>query len=346
MELKNYEFGFRIKAKLAGINDEKIDEYLLYAQKLTLSNLPIIYDISHFSKLVGYTEEYLERAVNSTERFYRYYSIPKKNGGFREIAEPLPSLKEIQRWILDNILYKCSCNKYSKAYIPGNSIKTNARFHKKQKNVLTIDIQNYFPSIRIEKVKDYFLKIGYNENLSSLFASLCSLKECLPQGSPTSPMLSNLITIKVDEEILNLIKPLGIRYSRYADDITLSGDFVIGFVIKKVREILLDKGFEINNKKIRVQGQHERQIVTGVVVNQKLNVSRDKKRDIRQAMYYIKKHGFESHARHCKITKQNYLLHLIGLVNHIIFINPKEKEMKDYLKILYNNKRKLSQGEL
>jgi len=343
MEWKNYESRFKLKASINGIDERKVDQYLLYAEELYKNQLPLIFNQNHLSLLVGYKEEYLERAISNTQFFYRYFSVPKKNGGLRDIAEPLPSLKEIQRWILDNILYKCKCSKFSKAYIPNNSIKTNAKFHRKQKSVLTLDIRNYFPSITIEKVKEFFGKIGYNQKVSSILSSLCCLDGYLPQGSPTSPMLSNLITKDMDEEIASFISSLNIRYSRYADDLTFSGDFKPGFIIKNVKKILESNGFQIHEEKIRVQGQHERQIVTGIVVNQDLKVAKYKRKEIRQIIYFIKKYGFEDHVKKIQIKKLNYLDHLIGLVNYAIFINSKELEMKKYLTYLYLIKNQLKQ---
>lgn len=336
-----YEQKFREKAKNHFLSRERIDELLSYSKNIFFKGFPIIYDTKHLSLLVGYEIEYIFRVYEKSFNFYRIFEIPKKNGESRLIAEPLPSLKEIQNWILNNIISKSSPSRFCKAYIKGHSIKSNAKFHKNKEIVLGIDISNYFPSITVDKVKTYFLSIGYNNEIATILSKLCCLDECLPQGAPTSPMLSNLITSEIDQRIYQLIKPLKITYTRYADDLTFSGSFDVGFVINKVRNILQEFGFTVNHDKIRAQGRHQKQLVTGVVVNKKMQVDRKKRRNLRQIMFYINKFGFESHFAKLDIRKKNYIEHLIGLANYILFINPNDYEVKRYLQELYEIKNQL-----
>lgn len=105
---EEYKKKFRLLAIEYRFDEAYINRCLSYASKLNQAGLPIIYDLNHLSLLVGYDSEYLLRAISNKSNFYRAYQVAKKSGGKRDIAEPLPSLKEIQRWILDNILYKCS----------------------------------------------------------------------------------------------------------------------------------------------------------------------------------------------------------------------------------------------
>lgn len=305
-------------------------QQLEYARKLFDNNFPIIYNQVHFCKLVGYTEEYIFAACNQPKKFYRTFFIPKKNGKKRKIDEPLPSLKEIQNWIYQEILCNVKISSYAKAYVRGKSIKDNARFHRKQKKVLSMDIKDFFPSIGFKRVLNVFRNIGYRENVAVLLANLCCLNNCLPQGAPTSPVLSNIIAYKLDSKIVDYIGKEKIRYTRYADDLTFSGDFNEGDIIKNVERIANSLGFKINEEKTRVRKRNQRQEVTGIVVNEKLQLNRRIRKRIRSDIYYIRKYGLESHLEHIGETRENYLYHIIGLVSYAVFINPYDENLKDY----------------
>lgn len=339
MNWEEYKDKFLHFAKFAGKNDKYIDDCLKYAEKLFLKELPVIYDVQHFSLLVGYKESYIMKVANSQEPFYREFKIPKKNKDeFRSISEPLPNLKNIQRWILDEILHKLQPSPYSKAFRIGYSIRDNARFHKNQKKVLTIDIKDYFKSICFKQVHSFFRAIGYSNQVAVTLANICILNNGLPQGAPTSPMLSNLITKRLDKRIASFTSQHGIRYTRYADDLTFSGEFEEGLIINFTREVLESEGFLINEKKTRLRKQNQQQEVTGIVVNEKLQASRNYRRTFRQKMHYIKQYGIESHITVLGIQdKMQYLYHLLGTANFILSVNPNDIEVKgnfDYLKQL------------
>lgn len=186
-----------------------------YAHPIFERNLPIIFDQQHLSYLVGYHLDYLKGAIYDTEAFYRYFTVNKRSGGVRQIAEPLPSLKEIQRWVLDNILYRCPINKFTKGYVPNLSIRDNARFHRKQELVLKLDIKNFFPSIKSGRVFNFFKRLGYQNHVSQMLTNLCTLNGSLPQGAPTSPALSNLVISRLDKRLSHFAIQEKIRYTRY-----------------------------------------------------------------------------------------------------------------------------------
>jgi RNA-directed DNA polymerase len=142
---------------------------LNYGSRLALSGLPIIFDGKHFSKLVGYDPNFVFGVSNAPGRYYRTFKIPKKSGGERKIAEPLPSLKEIQRWILVHILEKIKPESAAKAYIKGLSLKDNARFHRKQPIVLHLDIKDFFPSINRRRIFTIFRSLGYSTSVAKPF---------------------------------------------------------------------------------------------------------------------------------------------------------------------------------
>lgn len=330
MKWNEYENNYIQMAKMQGKSEEYCIQQLKYARKLFDNNFPIIYNPLHFCKLVGYTEEYVFAACNQPKSFYRTFFIPKRNGKKRKIDEPLPSLKEIQNWIYQEILCNVKISSYAKAYVKGKSIKDNARFHKRQKKVLSMDIKDFFPSIGFKQILNVFRNIGYRENVAVLLANLCCLNNSLPQGAPTSPILSNIIACKLDNKIVDYIGKEKIRYTRYADDLTFSGDFNEGDIIKNVERIANRLGFKINEEKTRVRKRNQRQEVTGIVVNEKMQLSRKIRKQIRSDMYYIQKYGVESHLEHIGEARGNYLYHMMGLISYAAFINPHDENLKEY----------------
>lgn len=192
-----------------------------------------------------------------------------------------------------------------------------------------MDIKNYFGSIKYINVYSFFRELGYTKSIAVMLSNICTLNNSLPQGSPTSPMLANLVTRNVDKRIAGYAIKNKIRYTRYADDITISGDFEVGAVIRVVKSILKSEEFKINNGKTRVRTQNQQQEVTGIVVNEKLQVPRNYRRDLRQKVYFIKKYGLQSHLDFIKEhDKINYLYTLLGMANFIININPTDVEPK------------------
>ena len=225
---------------------------------------------------------------------------------------------------------------YAKAYVKHKSIRDNARFHRKQKKVLSLDIKNFFDNITSEKVYELFIKAGYADDVVVMLTNICCLNGCLPQGAPTSPMLSNIILFDFDCQIGKYTNELNVRYSRYADDMTFSGDFVPGQIIGVVKKHLNDLGLKLNQNKTRTRYQSQRQEVTGIVVNEKMQLSKEVRKKIRQELFYIKKYGLDSHLQYSGNQRGNYLAHLKGIIQHGLFVNPKDDELKSYLQYLNN----------
>ncbi len=329
-----YSKDFRREAEQVGFSAEEIDGLLDYARRLFEKRLPVIYDQEHLAHLVGYKYEFLLAIANAQDRFYRVFSIPKRSGGERTIQEPLPSLKEIQRWILEEILDNYPVSRYAKAYVRNRSIRENARFHISQRIVLTIDLKDFFPSLHIKRVSSAFLKMGYSKPVATLLSNLCCLDGELPQGAPTSPALSNILMSNVDRRISAFARLKGIRYTRYADDMTFSGDFEPGMLVKFVRSVLESLKLRINYNKLRVRRPGQRQEVTGVIVNQKLQAPKEMRKALRQSVYYIKKYGLASHLDKTENRRGNHIYHLLGIANFILFLNPDDREALSYRELL------------
>ena len=216
----------------------------------------------------------------------------------------------------------------------------NLKFHKNQPKVFTLDLEIFFPSIKMEAIEKVFLKLGYSKIVSNLLAKLCTRNGTLPQGTPKSPYLSNMVFNEADELISDFCKKRKIRYTRYADDLSFSGDFDENEVLDKVTETVENLGFHINESKTKLMTSNTRQTVTGIVVNEKPQVVYHKRNELRQALYYIKKFGFDEHRVYKEINKANYLEHLLGKINFVLQINPKDTEFIAYKAILIDVKKK------
>ena len=340
MDFTQYSYTFSKEALKLGYTEQNIKRCLDYAAVLFSHDVPVIYNTSHLAQLVGYKKEYLKKATLYTNSFYRNFEIVKKNGGKRLISEPLPSLKDIQLWILKNILYKIPVSPVAKAYKPNVRIIENLKFHRNQPKVLTLDLENFFPSIKINAIQNIFIDLGYSKFVSRLLAKLCTKEDALPQGAPTSPYLSNLIFKKADALIFDFCKQRKIRYTRYADDLCFSGNFDEKELLEKVSSVIEDMNFSINKSKTKLMLPNTRQTVIGIVVNEKPQVVFHKRNALRQAVYYIKKFGFNEHQEYKGILQKNYLEHLLGKINFVLQINPKDTEFLNYKDFLIDLKKK------
>lgn len=205
------------------------------------------------------------------EKNYRIYEVKKAGGGTRVIEAPRSYLKMVQRWIYDYVLSRTELPEYITGFAPGKDIFKNADIHLKikKKNVMIIDIKNFFPSISERRVFEVFRRFGFPVKVSYRLAKLCTLEKRLPQGAPTSPMLANIAFLPVDLRLEELARTWGCAYSRYADDIAFSREEMFAMEdMNEVIRIVRDEGFEINDKKSRIIGSGGRQVLAGLVVNQ------------------------------------------------------------------------------
>lgn len=168
--------------------------------------------------------------------------------------------------------------------------------------------------------------MGYNTEVSECLTQLCTYNGFLPQGASSSPYLSNLVCLELDKKIHSFILDKGITYTRYADDLTFSSNDDLTDYILEIKNVITEKDFKINEKKMRLQKDSIRQIVTGLVVNSKVNVPRQYYRSLKQEIYYCKKYGVYSHMKKKKILYSNYKYHLYGKALYIRMINPEKGE--------------------
>lgn len=277
---------------------------------------------------------------NRVERNYKVYKIKKHNGNYRTIYSPNNQLKIIQKNVLKNILNHRSISKYAKAYHRGISLKDNASPHLNQNKILKLDIIDFFESIEYPAIySSCFNEAYFPKTIGHLLTYLCTYESRLPQGAPTSSYISNLVMKDFDEELGKWCEEHNINYTRYSDDMTFSGDFNPSEVIQKVRKMLYKLNLKINNQKIHVISNSQQQNVTGIVVNNKIQVSSKYRNQIRQSIYYIKKYGLKEHLTKLNYpnTPTKYINSLKGKINYVLSIDHNNQEFinyKNYIKDL------------
>lgn len=300
----------------------------------------IVYrELSSLCNALGYSAKALYTASNSIYRHYHKVELPKKNGGKRILYVPDIFLKSIQKSIVKNILAYEEISIYATAYHVGGSTKKNAEPHVGADTILKMDIKHFFDHITYAMVKNrVFTAEKYSEANRILLSVLCVRSECTPQGAPTSPYISNIIMKDFDNRIGEWCTKHNIKYTRYCDDMTFSGNFNPGNVIKYVTEELMKEGFFVNDKKTVVIHNGKRKEITGIVVNEKISIPNSYKKNLRQEIYYCKKYGIESHLhkRNLSETAGEYHKKLLGKVNYILSVEKNNEEFKGYREWLEN----------
>lgn len=320
-----------------GLTPELVDLYIDYIKPLVKSAVPVIFDFEHLCKLLGRTRKFTANATSAPEHFYRTFSIPKKSGGTRTINAPHASLKECQRWINDEILSRPSLNSAAVGYVEGRSILDHANQHSKPGNSLFIaDLEKFFPSITKGRVIGLFKSFGYNNGVAVTLANLCCLDDCLPQGSPASPAISNLICRRLDSRLVGIAAKFGLNYSRYADDLCISGSRIPTAAITMVRQAIADSDFKINDEKTRiVSSSSTSKVITGLNVNTgRPKLPKSSRREIQHTMHFIEKFGYLSHCSKLKIRDSNYLSKLRGRLEFWRFVEPDSVEVAKYISIV------------
>jgi RNA-directed DNA polymerase len=237
--------------------------------QLQLLGLPTVDSLEDLSNLTHLSKGLIFQLCQFTDKFYKTYKIDKKSGGKRVIAQPCDEMKALQGWILRNILDRLHVSSAAKGFEKHLSIADNALPHRGSNALLCIDLEDYFPSIKANKIWSIFHTVGYGPRISATLASICCYKGCLPQGAPTSPKLANLVTLSLDRRILGLVGKKGIIYTRYADDLAFSSFSSSKLVdlFPVINAIISSEGFTINSTKTRIAGPGRQHKITGLVVN-------------------------------------------------------------------------------
>ena len=306
-----------------------------YNDRLQDNNVPIIYNLRHLRRILKIRKEEQNKYFGSDRDEYHRFKIPKKSGGFREIEAPSDRLKSFQLWIKENILDRIHIADHAKGFRKACSIVDNAKEHVGKKLVINLDLKDFFPSITYEQVYRIFSYVGYTNEVSHLLTQICTNKgNVLPQGSPASPVISNIVSLKLDKRLGLLADGFCCSYTRYADDITFSGDINIKKLLPTTKKIIKEEGFAVNSAKVRLQYYFQRQEVTGLVVNKKISVASCIIEEIEKAIYYCNKFGVESHMKKINCHRSFYKEHLYGIAYFVKMVD--EQKGVKYLKELDN----------
>ena len=295
-------------------------------------------ELTSIEQDLGFTARTLYGLSNNLEKHYHNVYIPKSDGTKRKLSVPDLILKRVQKSIADNILTQYPISNYAKAYKVGSSVQRNALPHVGKKKILKLDIEGFIDNILYSRVKDVvFREDKFSEPIRILLTMLCYYKESLPQGAPTSPAITNIIMYDFDEKIGKYCGENNISYTRYCDDMTFSGDFDEKAVIFVVKDELRKLGLFLKNRKTAVIPNTKRQTVTGIVVNEKIGLTKKYKNIIRQEIYYIKKYGIDEHLSKIGASdKQHYLNSLKGRVAFVLQTVPDDVEFLEYKEFLKN----------
>ena len=342
------------------INNAKFD-----LERLQINNLPLCNSHEAIAQAMGVSVKGLRfLAFSRKKSHYIRFQIPKKTGGNRKISAPTHLLKKTQKWILENILEKIQLHDAAHGFRLKHSIVTNAEHHVGKEVIINIDLKDFFSSISYIRVKGLFKSFGYSETASTIFGLICTepkikeielngktelllswTKRYLPQGAPTSPAITNILCHRLDRRLYSMAKQYGFDYTRYADDLTFSasGESLrnIFNIFQNTRFIVEQEDFEINEQKTRVIRRYQQQEVTGIVVNEKLNVSREKLKNFRAVLYQIEKDGLEGHKWG---QSEDIIASIEGFANFVLMVNPEKgakfKEQIDGIKEKYGRKKK------
>lgn len=317
------------------------------------SNIPFIYDTYQLAYELGLPRKELFLLSKNPTEHYKLIMLRKSGGGLRYINAPDKTLKGVQKRILKKILNNIEVSPYAIAYIDGKKLRDNAEPHIKHKYLLKMDITDFFGSITyFQVVSSVFNKKRFPVQIGAMLTSLCCLEEVVPQGAPTSPMISNIVMKSFDDAMGGWCKKRGITYTRYCDDLTFSADTPLYGVYKKAEKMLYKRGFEVNELKTKFISNASSQRVTGLVVNEKVSVPKEYKKQLRQELYYAVKYGLAD-----SIIKGNkteflcrgnpdivrYYNQLIGKLNYLLqieedvwFVQMKEKLKSRYYREIKN----------
>lgn len=318
-------------------------------EKLNAARLPLLATPADVAKAMGLSIPRLRWLAFHSDAaariHYVRFQVPKKSGGQRELAAPHRELAAAQRWIFQNILLRLPEHPAAHGFVKGRSIRTNAMPHVSQQTLINADLKDFFPTITFPRVRGAFEQLGYSPAAATILALLCTEAprrtveyagkifhvavgpRALPQGACTSPALSNLVARRLDARLSGIAAKLGWRYSRYADDLSLSTDNVenakqqTGYILARLRHIAQDEGFAVNEKKTRVLKRSAAMAVTGIVVNQRLGVRRREVRRLRAILHNAKKHGLASQNRD---GDPSFAARLRGQIEFVRMVNERQ----------------------
>jgi hypothetical protein len=298
-------------------------------------------DYHSLGLMLGISPRLIVTIVVKPERHYRSFDLPKKGGGTRPIESPRTFLKVIQQFLVDYYLNGLPVHGSVQSYRKNYSIISNAEQHCRKPFVANIDIENYFGSIEVAGVINLLRRVGYDAKSADIVGRLCTKDGVLPQGAPTSPALSNAYLLDFDTAISEQCIARKLTYTRYADDITISGkdkDEILQMIAFARDFLLKEYSLVLNEDKTRVASQHGQQKVTGVVVNESPRPPRRFRRQVRAAFY----NAFKE-----KIANKETIDRLNGYLSYLnsFAMLSETEELSEYRNILFDLRKRIPQTQ-
>lgn len=254
----------------AALGDAAGVEEVAEIERLSAAGLPPITSLGALSVMTGYNPGFVWALANRTTRYYRVFEIPKGRAT-RQIEAPRVALKLIQKWLSHHFSAKWKPLDGVHGFVPGRSHLTAASVHLRADWILSIDLENFFPSTPIDQIRGSLRKLGYQDGEGlELLENLLSFRGRLSQGAPTSPVISNIALSDIDGVLSGVAGDFGIRFTRYADDITFSGTADVEFpadLFAKVCEQFVGTPWRISDKKVHIAKSPARRKVHGLLVH-------------------------------------------------------------------------------
>lgn len=264
------------------------------APGFTIHGLPRIENLDDLASHSGFSTQQLWCMAQEESDCYRVFKIPKKRGGYRHISQPTPLLMKLQRWVLRKILDKLHPTAHSFGFVPGSKLRHHAEQHVGAIAILSLDLKDFFDSISLARATHVFRTAGYCSRVASMLARLCTLDDKLPQGAPSSPQLANLSCFRMDRRLAGLAERRGFTYTRYADDISFSGQSASSLAKARpfIAHIVRESGFSLNTDKTHLAGPGSAVRVTGLVVtSDRVGIGRKRLRDLRVRIHRLHAEG-------------------------------------------------------
>jgi RNA-directed DNA polymerase len=288
---------------------------------------------------LGLSPKELKKIQWFRHKMYNEFLISKGSRKKRAICAPDSRLKMLQRKMAQLLNQLYPVRKPVHGFVPNRSVKSNAISHLGKNYVINVDLKDFFPSITQRRIYFLLQKIGLGKRVSEIIAIICSYEGCLPQGAPSSPVLSNMVCFRLDRELMQFARENHAIYTRYADDITFSsyrppvgffippmpssGRFSSESLTAQLVKIIERNDFKLNPTKLYFAGHHARRTVTGLKINEFINVDRRFVRNIRAKIHSVENLGISGAQEKFKIkagSDKCLRKHLAGKISWLSFI--------------------------
>lgn len=310
----------------------------IFGKKFPLPIPPELADEASLLAHLGLSPKELKKIWWYRERMYAQFSIAKGGGKVRQITAPDKRLKILQRKLAPLLDQLYRVRNPVHGFVSARSVKTNAEAHGRRRFVVNLDLKDFFPTITENRITGLLRSLGVDDRVAAIIARLCCFGSHLPQGAPTSPVLSNMICFRLDSELLRAAKAARSIYTRYADDITFSsyqppaplfegvlpavGRFSPDMLARSLRDTFASNGFMVNPDKAHYADRNSRRIVTGVKINAGLNVDRRYVRHIRALLHSIETLGLDdAQKKYSDAGGKGVLIeHLRGKISYVTYL--------------------------